>query len=1015
MLKLLGDLEPLPAGIVVRTPTPSPKMASAFPAHLEPPYISTISTATYHFLDQESTSLFHSDPYRCCLEDTPIYHIKDLLQNVTMHIVNAINTHPYAVSSLNPQHSSFRRTQQTSHFLGSVQQPASWHSALTLDTRKDVQPRLLSNLSPITYGGSALSPYFDAYNSLASALYLLSNNLVGVSNEPRPAEIFEILFKRVPESVLLALLESELPTVRAAWERLVTLSWNLRHNDGFSLLMRFGLRHRDWILPRGHFYLTLAAGFGCLHIVRDLLGIGCRPERSFRSAGLRTVPQGAIMGAIAARSLDCVKLLLNACDIKQNSKVSAHCLVQIHFNQLTVSIIRSRSNLNDRVVSKALDMLLEKGVSVDVPVPSEIEAVVDVPLRWKPTILERSYSKQRDLFKRLLPYSVIRSSKITRLGILMAAQNGTDDLREYLRTRSAMAAHQQRKFLRLVLYEQFHWNDNSIDTTIIRNLLNLGAFMTVPLTHGRGLSSLLYRAVYCAVKGGWRQDMSELFELLVWKGATVRHSTLGAVVTSKGVEHLEKLADLGANIPRQGALAFIRAARLNNFEAVSWLVHHGLDINAQLCYGRRHSGPISIFAAAMCGKGSFRPISRETSRCEMFEYLISLGAIPCLSPRDPNPRSFLCHFLRNADTDLIQITDLLLKSVASPGEILGTDAALLEACLDRSNIRDDTISSEHLEVFEQLFRRGAPVKPGSALALLILSGGRHELVREVLDAGADIDSYSATTFRPNGAQYTPLQAAAYHGDQDLVALLLSKGADINKPARGSRGMTALQAACAWDPITFEEARSKMNLVKFLIQHGANINTSTCTSDGYFGTTALHIAAMRGDIEIAILLLSHGAQVNALCRRNWSHTRYICTALDEAADFGRMDMVKFLLNAGALSVCLGTSGYKSAILSAQNHGHHAIVDLIRKHAADDIRLFGVNPYLQNRREDEKHDCTEACFRRFEGLHEYDEDGTGLQTPVASGPEGPTECQVEDENSSSDEDDTNGEDEGETEEE
>ncbi|OCL02329.1 ankyrin, partial [Glonium stellatum] len=63
--------------------------------------------------------------------------------------------------------------------------------------------------------------------------------------------------------------------------------------------------------------------------------------------------------------------------------------------------------------------------------------------------------------------------------------------------------------------------------------------------------------------------------------------------------------------------------------------------------------------------------------------------------------------------------------------------------------------------------------------------GYNEIVQLLLSKGADINAQG----RYHG---TALQAASKHGHNEIVQLLLSKGADIN--AQGGQYNTALQAA-----------------------------------------------------------------------------------------------------------------------------------------------------------------------------------------------------------------------------
>ncbi|KAH0829720.1 hypothetical protein FOPE_10098 [Fonsecaea pedrosoi] len=948
-----GQLEPLPPGVAVRTPTPSPKVASLFLAPTEPLHPSTTFTSDVDLLTLSPQMTF---PHT--LLTSRSHHNVPGLMNLCD--IDTIETG----TALTPLESGLSDLSSTMQYADGV-----YRELLKLTPIYQLQEKLRC----LCYNDSALDSHFDVYHFLRYALYILSNDLLRDGpDDPRQGEIFEVLFKRIPRSVLSALLESKIPAVRAAWEHLVRQSWNVNDKNAFILLMHVGLRCPDWISLDGRFYLIAAAAFDCLEIVRLLLRAGCRPDApSKRELGWQNIPKTAIMGAIRARNLNCVALLLRSCDVNRElHDIWGSCFAVFVASLWHVEGIDNLS-LEDHFVSQVLDMFLALGANVDLPIPtrsvlgpeySGLRWYNNVHMRWRPTIVESSYYWNPDLFKRLEPYSAMSlSSEVTRFGFCLAVRHGAASLRKYLKERPGESSHSTNEFLRLVLLDQFLIHDSHIATDIVQSLFDVVADMRLPFDSIRDLSYLLYRAILGSAAVTSTNDLCALFSLLIQKGAVVHSETFIASVTPRGVGLLEKLADLGVDFASQGADALCAAARLNNFEAVSWLLHQGVDINAGVSADAFPEDTTVI--AATLEHGSFLVseasywndwFSRHKTpkpSLEMFDYLIEMGVKLRHKTSDQNPFPFLKHAVEVSPNR--PLIELFLNSGINLHESSAVDPTLLEACLAKSLLRDNP--AKRFEVFELLFERGAHVRPGSPLALLIYWDGPKELIRKVLDAGAPIDTYSSGSI-----SYTPLQAAASVGDQELVALLLSKGADINQPARGLLGTTALQAACSWDAISVAETKVKFNLVKFLIEHGANVNAPP--SDDYFGQTALQAAAVLGDLEIVILLLTHQARVNTLSSIGWA--RFTQTALDYAALYGRMDTVKFLLNAGALSACPGISGYKRAIFYAKHAGKHAIADLIRKHAADDIKLFGKNPYLDTRTHEEKHVCTSSCFDWFE---------------------------------------------------
>ncbi|KAK7737961.1 hypothetical protein SLS53_006339 [Cytospora paraplurivora] len=246
-------------------------------------------------------------------------------------------------------------------------------------------------------------------------------------------------------------------------------------------------------------------------------------------------------------------------------------------------------------------------------------------------------------------------------------------------------------------------------------------------------------------------------------------------------------------------------------------------------------------------------------------------------------------------------------------------------------------------MFEYFYKNGAQVRPGAVLTVWIVLDGGIELLKKLLDEGADINCHLRTGGGFDGS--SPLQAAAKKGKEEVVLLLLKAGAAVNAPAIGSEGRTALQAACCFDTATQEEQARKDRILMSLIEHGANINAAPAQCDG---STALQLTAERGDLHTALLLLEKGADVNAPpCGDREFETSKFQNTLDQAASMGCLDMVKLFLNRNALSHTRGDTGYDGAIEIAEEDDHFAVAELIRRHAAESSRDEQlINPYLSH---------------------------------------------------------------------
>ncbi|KAK8023412.1 ankyrin repeat-containing domain protein [Apiospora marii] len=123
------------------------------------------------------------------------------------------------------------------------------------------------------------------------------------------------------------------------------------------------------------------------------------------------------------------------------------------------------------------------------------------------------------------------------------------------------------------------------------------------------------------------------------------------------------------------------------------------------------------------------------------------------------------------------------------------------------------------------------------------------LVRAGLEIGIDVNIHDY------GMRYvvSPLTMAITHDCQEIVDLLLSKGANVNDP---ESEMNPLTAACIY---------GRIGTVMALLRLGANLNQS---GTGPEGRTALEGAAEFGRLDVIHLLLSNGVETEGLGRRQY---------------------------------------------------------------------------------------------------------------------------------------------------
>ncbi len=148
--------------------------------------------------------------------------------------------------------------------------------------------------------------------------------------------------------------------------------------------------------------------------------------------------------------------------------------------------------------------------------------------------------------------------------------------------------------------------------------------------------------------------------------------------------------------------------------------------------------------------------------------------------------------------------------------------------------------------------------------------------RDHASALLDVDPALVDAHAADG--HSPLGLACFFGHPATAALLLERGAEVERASRGTIRVRPVHAAAAGsDP---EAARE---IVRLLIAHGADVNIP---QDG--GWTPLHQAASAGNLPLVELLLDAGADLHARAADG-------STPLDTAAERSH-DAVVVLLRA-----------------------------------------------------------------------------------------------------------------------
>jgi ankyrin repeat protein len=176
--------------------------------------------------------------------------------------------------------------------------------------------------------------------------------------------------------------------------------------------------------------------------------------------------------------------------------------------------------------------------------------------------------------------------------------------------------------------------------------------------------------------------------------------------------------------------------------------------------------------------------------------------------------------------------------------------------------------------------------------------GLEKVVARLLDLGLDIDA------RTGLFRFTALHAAAEEGHDQVVALLLSRGAKINA-LQYSDGLGT--------PLYLAVKNGHVQVARQLLPAGAKATLHLVDRDGF---NLLHFASCRGHTEAVQLLLDWKMDENA-------RTNDGCTPIMFAAHHGHVEAVKTLIAAKAKLDFADRKG-ETALMKAINKKHTVIV-------------------------------------------------------------------------------------------
>lgn len=484
--------------------------------------------------------------------------------------------------------------------------------------------------------------------------------------------------------------------------------------------------------------------------------------------------------------------------------------------------------------------------------------------------------------------------------------------------------------------------DRARITLLLKQRTNVNA------AQGDGMTALHWAAFH---------DDLYMLTLLLQHGAHVNASTHEAAITplflasSNGDPTVvEALLNFGADANTanaNGTTVLMQAASAGNPDVVNMLLKHGARVNPR---ETARGQTALMFAAA-------------ANRAEVVRLLIQHGADPNMTTSVRETEKVRLDQDGHVMYQPPEKTSAKDKNAASgqAAEQSLKDAEQVEkAALERLSRSLGFTSAQFLagkvraRPAPPAFRRVGPQFVGGMAALHYAAReGHKEAAQALVEGGADINELNADKF-------SPLVLAIINGHLDLAMYLLGRGADPN--LKTLSGLTALYATIdvQWaphasypQPSTEQEQTGYLELVKALIDHGANMNARleeklwfrSLFSDSTWvdptGATPLWRAAQSSDIAALRLLVAYGADPN-LATKGGDTPLMVAAGVGWAANWSvtapvpALDAVKYLLELGNNVNAADSRGYTPLHGAAYIGNNEMVTYLASKGAKIDAR-------------------------------------------------------------------------------
>jgi len=267
------------------------------------------------------------------------------------------------------------------------------------------------------------------------------------------------------------------------------------------------------------------------------------------------------------------------------------------------------------------------------------------------------------------------------------------------------------------------------------------------------------------------------------------------------------------------------------------------------------------------------PLNMAIDRCkdvEIIKLLVENGADVNFKKDDKSPTPLISFFYNNCQN--FDVVEYLVNKGADVNEVwrgmtplmyaISTNDDLVEflikndADINWGNGRETALSiainENRPEIVKMLLKHGAEVNEDAGRLPLIIALRNTKMLKVLLENGADVNAIDSRGFTALLALLAEQSYSFNDNFEQIVEILLDKGADTNIGSKGDFPTTPLGAAVG---------RQKTSIVELLIKHNADVDKRTSYNSSDYLATPLIIAVRENRADVVELLLKNNADVN----------------------------------------------------------------------------------------------------------------------------------------------------------